>query len=299
VRKIKDNAVIFDLLGGIGNQLFIYFAGQYFENETGKTVRYQKVRMSSKDSQHMSGLEDLNLAMKTSIIRYPRNLLRYKLFVLRKFYILLPGLRKKVFISQVTGFDPNFTDELKVNRVHGYFQSYKYHESLMPGRIIDINVKNPSDQLLAEMKLIKDVKPISLHIRRGDYRKNPDFGLLSKDYYTKSIELAESLVGASRVWVFSDDLDSAAEITNFISPGRIRFMRNDLSDTESLMLMSNSAALIIANSSFSYWAGVLGSSSKVVISPSKWFRNIEDPKFLYPTRWIQIPSAWEDDDRNL
>lgn len=299
MKKIKNNPVVFDLLGGVGNQLFIYFAGQFFEKVTGKTVRYQKVRMSTKDSQHTSGLEDFNLEIESKITRYPGYLLRYKLYILRKLYILIPRLRKKVYLSEVTGFDPNFTASLKVKRVHGYFQSFKYHESLMLSKNIDINIKNPSYQLLNELELIRKVGAISLHIRRGDYIKNPDFGLLSKDYYVKSIELAESLVGTSHVWVFSDDLESATEITKFISPERLRIMRLDLSDTESLILMSNSAALIIANSSFSYWAGVLGSSSKVVISPSKWFRNIEDPKFLYPDRWIQIPSAWEDGDKTL
>jgi hypothetical protein len=62
---------------------------------------------------------------------------------------------------------------------------------------------------------------------------------------------------------------------------------------EDLMLMSQSDALIMSNSSFSWWAAQLGNRSKIVVCPTKWFRDIMDPEGLIPPEWNQWESQWE------
>jgi hypothetical protein len=294
VKKKRTKKVVFNLLGGIGNQLFIYFAGQYFEQESGRTVVYEKFRISSKDSQHKSDIEDLNLALPLITSQDARFFPKCRPYLRMRFYKLGRRFSQEIYFSDVFGFDPDFIPSLNVNRVHGYFQTYKYYESTTQRKILEISMKNPTHELLSELQTMKVVKPISVHIRRGDYRNNPEFGLLSRDYYVNSVQLAERLLGESQLWVFSDDLEAAEELMNFISPERVKIMRSSLSDTESFVLMSQSPALIMANSTFSYWAGIIGNQSKLVISPSKWFRYFDDPKFLYPEHWLQSTSFWED-----
>ena len=62
---------------------------------------------------------------------------------------------------------------------------------------------------------------------------------------------------------------------------------------ETLMLMSQSDAIVISNSSFSWWAAQLGKKSKFVVYPSKWLRGMLDPEDLFPTEWHPQESQWE------
>jgi hypothetical protein len=57
--------------------------------------------------------------------------------------------------------------------------------------------------------------------------------------------------------------------------------------------MSRGQAIIIANSSFSYWAAMINGEKKIVITPNKWFAGLEDPQELYPHDWIRIKNIYE------
>ncbi len=288
----NSDKVVFNLLGGIGNQLFIYFAGQYLKEITGKSISYQTVKLSARDSSHKSNLEELNLRNLVEIkqsSRY-RFLINYRMRLLNRF----PKLSSRIYVSKVTGYDPKINQHLEARRIHGYFQTFRYFENLSSEVKVGIDIQNPSWAFKSELENLKKENPICLHIRRGDYHSNPNFGMLSKEYYKNSLKIAENETGAKKIWIFSDDMNGAANLIDFISPERLRFIGTDLSDTESLVLMSNSTALIIANSTFSYWAGVIGNQSKLVIAPSKWFRYLDDPTELYPKRWLSSISLWED-----
>jgi hypothetical protein len=56
--------------------------------------------------------------------------------------------------------------------------------------------------------------------------------------------------------------------------------------------MSFGKAIITANSSFSWWAAASGDQSKTVITPTPWFKNLNEPKDLIPEHWIRIKSSW-------
>ena len=56
--------------------------------------------------------------------------------------------------------------------------------------------------------------------------------------------------------------------------------------------MSLSKVIIIANSSFSWWAAKAGVEKELVIAPSPWFRKLETPTYLIPDSWNQIKSSW-------
>ena len=56
--------------------------------------------------------------------------------------------------------------------------------------------------------------------------------------------------------------------------------------------MSLSKVIIIANSSFSWWAAKTGIKKELVIAPSPWFKTLESPTYLIPNSWYQIKSSW-------
>jgi len=294
MRDKSPKVVTFNLLGGVGNQLFIYFAGQFFQELTGKKVLYEQVRLSKSDSIHNSNLKDLDIEIPIRTSFYARQPIGKVLYLTRKYYALFPTLSRSVYLSEKSGFDPDLNLSLNANRVHGYFQSHKYFSALKSKNNFELFPRNPSKIFLLELKLIDEVRPISIHIRRGDYYKNPKFGILSKYYYKNAIEIAQNILGSSQIWVFSDDLDSAATILDFIPAKQLKFVSKSLSDSEALVLMSRSAGLIIANSTFSFWGALVGNPSKLVIAPDKWFKALEDPEHLYPESWLSCVSDWED-----
>jgi hypothetical protein len=94
---------------------------------------------------------------------------------------------------------------------------------------------------------------------------------------------------------FSDDIIAAKELLRNLEISiPIQFAEpQDNNPEESLMLMSRSTVLIMANSSFSWWAAQLGNRSKFVVCPSKWFRNMLEPYDLIPPNWHREESNWE------
>jgi hypothetical protein len=143
-----------------------------------------------------------------------------------------------------------------------------------------------------------ELPTISVHIRRGDYMNSLDsFGVLSSKYYNSAIEftLENSSTSFSRVLVFSDDIAVAKQLFSELNISLpVQFAESPENyPEETLMLMSQSDAIIISNSTFSWWAAQLGNKSKFVVCPSKWFRGMLDPEDLIPPEWHQRESQWE------
>ena len=142
---------------------------------------------------------------------------------------------------------------------------------------------------------LKRTSPIMMHIRRGDYVANKKtYGLLSKDYYLNAIEIIKTKRPDSPIWVFSDDSETTKGIIREIPDTEFRLVTIDELENplETLILMSSGSAHILANSTFSQWAAVLG-NSPLVICPKEYFAdgrvNIEYPI----SSWIAIESMWE------
>ena len=308
MKLFKNDEICFNLVGGIGNQLFIYFAGQHVQNVTKKVVTYRNSILSQKDTVHKSLISDLNLKI---IWRKNRDLRgRFNTFCLvmdrRIQAIVRRYLRLDIqffsfnYFSRSIGFDINLLNNLNKKQIYGYFQSYLYFESANLFSKYHVTLKSPSAQFLKDSQLAISNSPIMLHIRRGDYLNNPQIGTLAGGYYRSALAKIEEQVGPREIWVFSDESDSSKTIFSFLPNQRLRFIdpTEYRSDTESLVLMSLGLGLVISNSTFSYWAGVIGNQSKLVIAPSKWFRYLEDPILLYPEHWLQSASVWEDAEKN-
>jgi hypothetical protein len=183
--------------------------------------------------------------------------------------------------------------------IFGYFQTYKYLENPKVRDLIDSlflgSVSEWFNNCSSEML---EFPTISVHIRRGDYMNVKDsFGVLSGKYYDSAINstLENSSIKYARVLVFSDDIDAAKKIFSQLDISLpVQFAEPpENSPEETLLLMSKSDALVISNSTFSWWAAQLGNKSKFVVCPSKWFRDMSDPEGLFPPDWHLQESQWE------
>jgi hypothetical protein len=138
---------------------------------------------------------------------------------------------------------------------------------------------------------------LGIHVRRGDYVGNAGIGTLSVSYYeTAAKELRSRGANWDAIWIFSDDaMRVENEFKGFLAGKENLFFVKPPAEShafESLLLLSRSPYLLIANSTFSWWAATLGNPDKAIACPSKWFAQMEDPQDLYPPSWIRVPSAW-------
>ena len=117
---------------------------------------------------------------------------------------------------------------------------------------------------------IKKSNSVCVHIRRGDY-VGSFYEVCTKEYYLDAIKLMNKKVKNTHFYIFSDDISWAKENLGLKDVTYIDWKNNQYQD---LKLMSSCKNFIMSNSSFSYWAQFLSENEeKVVIAPSKWFKN--------------------------
>ena len=289
-------AITTKVVGGIGNQLFCYFAGFYLAKKLGCELRVDVSDIRSKRSVHDVSIETLELqgdffANSNSSVQHFLNRVRNK--INRTVPIL--RISKNSFISDEIGFDPLLDNVKFPASIQGYFQSYKYFKDSSQGET-EISLKNPSSWYLQMEKTLSRNQFTSLHIRRGDYLNYSDtYGLLSAKYYEDAIRSLRRQDELHQLHVFSDDIDAAREMLKPIVPTDTVWISppGESNPVESLILMSLARSNIIANSTYSWWGATLNKKKSAVIAPKKWFRSMPDPEFLYPPEWELIESHWE------
>lgn len=175
----------------------------------------------------------------------------------------------------------------------GYFQSYKYFETIRDVLLTEFTLKNGYHREVDGIKseIEKTDQSVAVHIRRGDFatiRKGYN-GLCDLSYYQKALEIIKNKYPNVQLFIFSDDIEWAK--TNLKLAGPMVFVsRPVLNPAEELWLMSLCKHQIIANSTFSWWAAWLNKNpQKIVVSPSRWLV-AEDIKTdnLLPLNWIKL-----------
>ena len=201
-----------------------------------------------------------------------------------------------IYTGDGLGYDRNLETKVKIKRLQGYFQTYKYYLNMLHlDNIPKIELKKESE-LFINLKNIMLSKPIIvIHVRRGDYNKvSSSMGMLGQDYYSEAIHQIRKTLPEGEFWIFSDDTNAAKQTLHGIEMDKCTWISPPIGTdaTESLVLMSFGKAIITANSSFSWWAAVSGNRTKNVIAPIPWFKNLDEPKDLIPAHWLRIKSSW-------
>ena len=172
----------------------------------------------------------------------------------------------------------------------GYWQSYKYffeNSNYIKKIILDfIKTHQSSDKMgIAQNKNL--YPQVAIHVRRGDYVKLKSYGLLSKDYYQKAIKYFQKELPNAQFLVFSDQPNNIKNENLFECP--VIYIQPQNSSINELYLMSQCDHFITANSSFSWWGAYLGeNTSKIILTPKKWFKDRESRRDFIPPDWILI-----------
>ena len=122
----------------------------------------------------------------------------------------------------------------------------------------------------------------AVHLRRGDYRKIPEYGTISLEF-TDLISLSKN----STLVVSSDDPRISSEFESW--KDRINLVDvSHLSAIEALVILADASKLYISNSTFSWWIGFFAElRGNQVVSPIPWFKSAAVPKnFLQHPRFI-------------
>ena len=141
-------------------------------------------------------------------------------------------------------------------------------------------------------ELITNKRAVSCHVRRGDYLKDPLYGVCTSEYYVKAIDEINRKVSPDLYCVFSDDIKWCKENLGEIIGKDKEIVFVDWNKGENsfrdMQLMSLCNHNIIANSSFSWWGAWLNNhDDKVVVAPNIWMNKpmVNDPLC---DSWIKI-----------
>ena len=131
-------------------------------------------------------------------------------------------------------------------------------------------------------------KSVAVHIRRGDYLQIN--GALPMDYYERALRLICDKMGKDlSFYIFSDDLDYCRDYfkrhENALNITYVQY-ESDNTTLDDLLIMSKCKSMIIANSTYSWWAAWLNQNpDKIVICP-EWGMWSGD---FYPGEWERLP----------
>jgi hypothetical protein len=297
----KKEDLIFVLEGGLGSQLFQFFAGIDYSLQHNRRVKFD-FSIIDQRKQHIGDLRDFEFGVLENVFEFMDvnpDMTNYR--KASKLSLLNQYLNADQFYkSRVSGYDVGFCETKKLRIIKGTFNCINHInsvENLLRISIKDqIKIKRESVRLTQQDMAERD--SIILHVRRGDYiGKQNVFGLLSDKYYIQAVLLLASGLGKREVFLSSD---SPSQVNGLISDLakydlKVRFLSQKLGTVETLVSMSQGSAHVISNSSFGWWGAFLSQRSSSVIYPSPWFRkSAVEPLNLNPPRshWKPQASEW-------
>ena len=163
--------------------------------------------------------------------------------------------------------------DTKASYFRGYFQNFEL--ARQHGETLGLAIRNILAGKGYDVDDARQQSRCFVHVRRGDYLSAEAVkvhGVLDRAYYDRAMRQFPEFDFV----FFSDDPQWVMEEFPNVqvwSGGR-RNNRSVYDDLFELYSMSRFGAGIIANSTFSYWAGILGSDvKKKIVMPKRWFRS--------------------------
>jgi hypothetical protein len=285
--------VIVRIIGGLGNQMFQY---ALYKNLT-KKCKNVKCDIIGFDNYKLHTGFELENIFDVTINKA----------TLKEVNDITNIYSKNIFTKvkrKLIGNSPNhlheseFTWDTIETKNNLYLDGYWQNDSFFgdSNLLKDFSFKQKlNDENIKLIDTINSCNSVSIHIRRGDYVGNSVYTLCDELYYKKAIAHLQSQKNDLVLFVFSNDMNW---VRNILIPYldtdlNVFFVENNNSNPSvDMRLMSLCKANIISNSSFSWWGAWLNrNKEKIVIAPSKWYRNIiqnsEQIKNL-PKSWLTI-----------
>lgn len=188
-------------------------------------------------------------------------------------------------------YDPSLMKEHHVlSSYTGYWQSEEYFKPVEKSvrKAFTFREELLSEKTIETSAYLRSINSVSVHIRRGDYLRDPDYyGLCTTDYYNKSISLLKERIPNALFVFISDDVDWARQSIKCENAFYVDW-NNGKNSWQDMYLMSCCKHNIVANSSFSWWGAWLNPNpEKTVVTPKPWFDYSSDYDIV-PSNWQRI-----------
>ena len=271
-------------MGGIGNQLFIYnFATLvsincnqplFVDNYTGFIMdKYQR----EPKLKNLLNFKPREATVFQKVLFYLLKRTPIRILDLLQIQLIIESNP-----SEMLDLEFIFQKKRKFYFIQGYFQSNNY---------VQLNKINFLNQISTNVyfdnryevykKKILNTDSICVHVRRSSYDN-----YIPIEYYNSAMDKLRGCFENPIFYIFSDSLDWCK--SNFNNSNCIFIeVNNSPDDIQELFLMSKCNHFIIANSTFSWWAAILGMNPrKSVIAPALNHVGVIDS--FYPNDWIRL-----------
>ncbi len=288
--------IIAELAGGLGNQMFQYAFALATALRTKNQYYLDKQFLEKKDQPEgftpwPYGLDIFGVT--------PDQILPKELESLPKKF--QKSLRSKIFRKiapqwslyikeDTTRFHPEYLAPGENVYLRGYWQNSNYFNDYKKEVLEALTFQTkwtPSGETYSQ-QILNQENSVCIHVRRGDYLKNPfNQKICTPEYYKKAIDHFRDK--NPYFFIFSDEPEWVTK--NFGLEANTTIVdRKGSIDTnyEDMRLMSLCKHNIIANSSFSWWGAYLGNNhDKIVIAPKTWDQK-RSSKDICPKSWKLI-----------
>jgi hypothetical protein len=288
--------IIIEIGRGLGNSMYVYAGGKVLAKHLGTELKLDTSYIDAwpKTSSKFGGewdvvIEKFNISSKRATKKEVRK------FLFRTGFRPLDRIlfKLKLFERNVVKFSSsdsveNFYKIPDDTYLIAYLGQDKFFNQIKKLLQKEFTLKEEyKKNIEKEINKIKSENSVSIHVRRGDLLNLKNCHVLEKEYYRKAIELTKKKIKNPVFYVFSDGVEWCKK--NFADFGvELNFVQGH-EDYEDFELMKSCKNNILANSSFSWWAGYLNSNpDKVVIAPEHFsmFKDIKTPDL--PKGWITV-----------
>ena len=292
VTKRRKSLLVVRLMGGLGNQMFQCAAGIALSQKMGRQLLIDVSLLGENSGSSVHDIiRDFELSelfcgpfhfasrMQTDRL-YPVNTRlcsRITSFVLRRFR---PA---KLHIQDENHWMDIPDSDLDLIGIVGRFQDAEY---------FDLAIEHISKAFRFKPSLSEEGKKlrtlwsgnscwVAVHVRRGDYVTHPVYsktiGFVGKDYIDRALEYFRKEINSPQFVFFSDDPEWCE--TNYGDVGTVHknaFCRNHAHSD--FMLLTAFRNVIIANSTFSWWAGKFAemNNGAQIVAPKVWTISISE-----------------------
>ena len=267
--------IITELTGGLGNQMFQYAAGLQLAKKLNSRLYLRTNYLEKNDKLRNLHLDKFTIDAKI-INEFAYRLIRSR--YLRMMNRLVPiNLHFEEIIDDVEN-GRDLTNVYGNAYLFGYWGLYVNYKNILPlmRKHLKLKKKYHSKIFKDAINFIKNKSCVAVHIRRTDYLNETNkliFKSLPHEYYEKSLAYIKNKINDIQLLIFTDDIKWVKQ--NFQLNIPINYASDfHLSDYEEFELMRNCTSIIIANSTFSWWASALNYNEKCNrIQPRIWYNN--------------------------